>query len=243
MIVERYVDSIEKFSDLHDPGELKPRLSKELEPIGISAWTYTVIRNCEGCFAPRYITTYPEEWTAHYIEKDYVATDPTINAVSGGLRPVLWEELESSPAMTRRGRKMLQEARSFGLRSGVTMPIHGPGNGYTVFGASFDRSEKDVASQWHEIRSALQLAVLGAHDGALMLWRTASDELGVHLTDRERDCVLWTARGKTTFECATILGLSEDTVRFYLRAVMDKMGVHSKHHAVVKAITMNLIVP
>jgi LuxR family quorum-sensing system transcriptional regulator CciR len=243
MLLDQFVDSIESFASLRDPADLKPRLSQSLDPMGVSAWTYTVIRNCEGCFAPRYITTYPEEWTTHYIEKDYVATDPTIHAVSGGLRPVLWDELESSPAMTRRGRKMLNEARAFGLRSGVTMPIHGPGNGYTVFGASFDRSQEDIAREWPEIRSALQLVVLGAHDGALMLWRTASDEQTLHLTDRERDCLLWTARGKTTFECAAILRLSEDTVRFYLRAVMDKMSVHSKHHAVVKAITLNIIVP
>lgn len=243
MGLQQFVDSIENFASLRDPAELKPRLSESLDPLGVNAWTYTVIRNCEGCFAPRYVTTYPEEWTAHYIENDYVATDPTIHAVAGGLRPVLWEELETSPAMTRRGRKMFKEARAFGLRSGVTMPIHGPGNGYTVFGASFDRSEKDIARQWPEIRAALQLVVLGAHDGALMLWRTASDKESIHLTDRERDCLLWTARGKTTYECAAILRLSEDTVRFYLRAVMDKMGVHSKHHAVVKAITLNLIVP
>ncbi|MEX0807432.1 MAG: autoinducer binding domain-containing protein [Dongiaceae bacterium] len=243
MGVQQYIDSIEKFADLTDPAELKPRLSRSLDEIGVGAWTYTVIRNCEGCFAPRYMTTYPEEWTAHYIDKDYVATDPTIHAVSGGLRPVRWDELETDPSMTRRGRKMFQEARDFGLRSGVTMPIHGPGNGYTVFGASFDRGEKDLARDWPEIRSALQLVVLGAHDGALMLWRTADDRDAVHVTDRERDCLLWTARGKTTWECAAILKLSEDTVRFYLRAVMDKMGVHSKHHAVVKAITLNLIVP
>jgi DNA-binding CsgD family transcriptional regulator len=63
----------------------------------------------------------------------------------------------------------------------------------------------------------------------------------VVLTDREIQCLSWTAAGKTSLEIAEILGLSEHTVNHYLNQVTRKLEAVNRTQAVVKAIRRGLI--
>ena len=45
------------------------------------------------------------------------------------------------------------------------------------------------------------------------------------LTPREAEVLLWTAQGKTNFEIATILGMSEMTAKQHLVHIFQKLGV------------------
>ncbi|HMB76094.1 MAG TPA: helix-turn-helix transcriptional regulator, partial [Kiloniellaceae bacterium] len=70
-----------------------------------------------------------------------------------------------------------------------------------------------------------------------------SDDESPHLTMRESEVLLWTARGKTAWETGEILDIAEETVRFHLKNATRKFAVSSKHQAVVQAIIHGLIVP
>ena len=61
------------------------------------------------------------------------------------------------------------------------------------------------------------------------------------LSQREVQCLSWTAQGKTSDEISTILGLSAHTVREYLKGAIKKMNAKNKTMAVAKAINSNLI--
>jgi LuxR family transcriptional activator of bioluminescence operon len=63
------------------------------------------------------------------------------------------------------------------------------------------------------------------------------------LTPRERECLLWAAEGKTSWETAQILGISERTVIFHLRNVTEKLNVSSRQQAIARAISQGLIAP
>jgi DNA-binding CsgD family transcriptional regulator len=91
-------------------------------------------------------------------------------------------------------------------------------------------------------RDLLWVAV-NAHEAFLSLSDDLPEQGRVHLTDRERDCLLWTARGKTAWEVGQILVISEETVLFHLKNTTRKLCVFSKHHAVVKAIVQGYILP
>lgn len=52
------------------------------------------------------------------------------------------------------------------------------------------------------------------------------------LTARETECLSWAAQGKTNSEIAVILGISENTVRYYFKNVFAKLGVRSRAQAV-----------
>lgn len=63
------------------------------------------------------------------------------------------------------------------------------------------------------------------------------------LTGRELQCLAWVSRGKTSWETATILGLSERTVNFHLRNACRKLDVYGRQACVVRAIHMGLLEP
>ncbi|WP_161784988.1 helix-turn-helix transcriptional regulator [Hoeflea sp. BAL378] len=56
------------------------------------------------------------------------------------------------------------------------------------------------------------------------------------LSDRERECLLWTAAGKTSVEIGQILELSEHTVNHYLNNVARKVGAVNRTQAVAYAM-------
>jgi DNA-binding NarL/FixJ family response regulator len=65
----------------------------------------------------------------------------------------------------------------------------------------------------------------------------------VALNERELQCLTWSARGKTSPEIATILGLSKRTVNFHVENACRKLNVSTRTEAVVKATSGRLINP
>ncbi|MGE7371356.1 helix-turn-helix transcriptional regulator [Neorhizobium sp. NPDC001467] len=61
------------------------------------------------------------------------------------------------------------------------------------------------------------------------------------LSDRELDCLNWTAAGKTSSDIAGILGLSEHTVNHYLNRATKKLDTVNRTQAVAKALRAGLI--
>ena len=61
------------------------------------------------------------------------------------------------------------------------------------------------------------------------------------LSDREIDCLNWTAAGKTSVEIAEILTLSEHTVNHYLNRATKKLDTVNRTQAVAKALRIGLI--
>ena len=63
----------------------------------------------------------------------------------------------------------------------------------------------------------------------------------ISLTRRERDCLLWVAEGKTTWEIGQILRISENTVLYHIKNAQEKLGAVIRIHAVAKALRLELL--
>jgi DNA-binding CsgD family transcriptional regulator len=61
------------------------------------------------------------------------------------------------------------------------------------------------------------------------------------LTDRELECLKWSAEGKTYEDTGTLLGISARTVRFFLENARHKLGSLNTTHAVASAMLRGLI--
>lgn len=64
---------------------------------------------------------------------------------------------------------------------------------------------------------------------------------GEALSEREIDCLNWTAAGKTSAEISEILGLSEHTINHYLNRATRKLDTVNRTQAVAKAIRTGII--
>jgi DNA-binding NarL/FixJ family response regulator len=78
------------------------------------------------------------------------------------------------------------------------------------------------------------------------LGRVARNEVWsrqVELNEREVETLSFSARGKTSAEIATILGLSKRTVDFHIENACRKLNVATRIQAAVKAVSGGLIEP
>lgn len=192
---------------------------------------------------PFFISTYPPEWIRRYDEQHYVHVDPVVSLGLGAARPFYWSEAMARGA-GQRGRQLFAEAASFGIRQGVTLPVHGPAGDFAMI--TFASNERDgrYARELKDSMWLLQAISLAAHDaiGRHLLGEGTAGS-AITLTPRERECLVWTAAGKSAWEVAQILSRSVDVVNFHLKNAARKLGVYGKHHAVVKAMMLGLISP
>jgi len=61
------------------------------------------------------------------------------------------------------------------------------------------------------------------------------------LSSSERNCLVWSACGKTSHEIALILSLSEHTVNHYFVVAAAKLQANNRAHAIAKAIKLGII--
>ncbi|MCD1265216.1 LuxR family transcriptional regulator [Shinella sumterensis] len=130
---------------------------------------------------------------------------------------------------------LLEIMTDHGMLVGHFFPVHDAlGNrGAVVWGGDdFALKREDrLMLQMISVHLFNRLAEIGS------AWKTGQ----IVLTEREVQCLSWTAAGKTSLEIAEILGLSEHTVNHYLNQVTRKLEAVNRTQAVVKAIRRGLI--
>jgi DNA-binding NarL/FixJ family response regulator len=60
--------------------------------------------------------------------------------------------------------------------------------------------------------------------------------LALGLTPRAAEALLWLAQGKTNSDIATILGITESTVKKHVQEIFEKLGVETRGAATVRAL-------
>jgi DNA-binding CsgD family transcriptional regulator len=177
---------------------------------------------------------WPINWLNRYVERRYVEIDPVIRKVlrAGGIFD--WRDARARADDLHIARRMMGEAREHGLAAGFAVPFTGPRGERGSLSLGGDRIEIPPAAV-----GFLALAASFAAEQAISL--TVMDEPRAPLTPRERDCLLWTAEGKTEWETAGILGIAPATVASHLAAARRKLDAANKAHLVAKAFRAGLI--
>ncbi|ASJ71718.1 substrate-binding domain-containing protein [Granulosicoccus antarcticus] len=61
------------------------------------------------------------------------------------------------------------------------------------------------------------------------------------ISARERECLEWASKGKTSWEISQILGVTESTIIYHLRNATRKLNAANRLHAVAKALQASII--
>jgi LuxR family quorum-sensing system transcriptional regulator CciR len=190
--------------------------------------------------APTQAANVPEDWVRHYAAKDYLACDPIVLQAPSASSPLVWADMLASGSLSAKQRRVLLEGREAGLLDGVSIPLHGPrGEAYVVSLAA----ERDGIAQAAEHATLHLLAVQFLLSYSRARRVNAAQAVPIHITDRERECLTWTARGKSAWTIGKILDVSEHTVNFHLKRGMAKLGATNRMQAVVSALRLGLILP
>lgn len=174
-----------------------------------------------------------EVWLKRYTEA-HAATDGIYLRSKEAVKPVSWVDLTNEGAVTP---ALLDEAASFeNIHSGVSIPILAPQvRGFVEF-FSPEKPNDQERRRHHEHMIRLTALAYDMFD-RIVLTKANIPEL----TPRERECLKWSAVGKTNWEIGQILKLSEATVKEYLRNAARRLGVNNKTHAATRAIQLRLI--
>ncbi|MGY2051147.1 LuxR family transcriptional regulator [Methylobacterium sp. JK268] len=186
---------------------------------------------------PCLFVTYSQEWIEHYRSKKYFAIDPVLRAGFSSLLPVNWNELDTTGSRVKR---FFGEAAEFGVgRNGLTFPVRGRAGERALFTITSNASPAEWSRDAPHLIRDFQTIAYYIHNIATRSHRPQPPP--INLSPRELDCLRWKACGKTDWETAKILGISEKTVRFYIDLARVKLNAANVTHAVAKALHHNLI--
>lgn len=193
-----------------------------------------------------FISGYPSEWREHYTANNYMVVDPTVQYCSQHVTPLAWDcdrnngGQDYSPEV----RRFMSEARDFGLRGGVSFPLHTAQGDFAMLSFAGEAGVKAGDSRIQRVLPHGQLFTAYLHEAVRRVF--SNDVLAissVDLTDREKECLLWATEGKTAWETSRILHIAERTVTFHLQNVQGKLGVSNRQQAVARAVSLGLIEP
>lgn len=146
---------------------------------------------------------YPGDWVEYHDENRLGASDPVHRASHVTSVGFAWSEIPRMIALTARDHEILMRADGKGIGDGFTVPANVPGesNGSCSFANPRGKPIRE------EDLPLAQLVGAFAFEAARRLWRARSPIIHPlpRLTDRQRECILWVARGKSDWEISRIL--------------------------------------
>lgn len=187
---------------------------------------------------PAVITSYPKSWEDRYFEEQYQHVDPVLRRARAPGGPFLWDGRDRGAARSSKERRFFDDALTFKIRTGVTIPIAAGYGRFAAFTFAVDDRSPGLDRLAENAKELLQImgVTYHAHVDAKITDTAVSDGAGALLTLRERQCLAWTSSGKTMQEIAMILGVTSRAVKFHLDNGRRKLGASTMPHAVALAI-------
>jgi len=235
-----FLDRIAKANDL---GEIRTVFHRTISEMGFRHFTYHFVKIAGvGNHLPYVVTTYPEHWVERYKSKNYVHIDPLITLGPRRMIPFLWDEVAAPSLLDRKQKKLYDEAATLGIAGGLSIPIHGRNGEFAMMSVvpESDLGEAGLSECRHQVH-LLAMYYHNCISSVLLEHFLKSGKQREILTEREKECLKWSAMGKSTAEIGDILGIARTTVVYYIENAKRKLDVFNKTHAVVRAMTLNLI--
>lgn len=181
--------------------------------------------------------TYPAEWVSYYSERRCHVFDPVYRSAEAGLSDFVWTDRDFLRGLSWRQRRLLAEARAFGLHHGRTHAlIYGR---RLMASGSFVTDDGDIAPESYQAAKLINVVV---HQRAMQM-SAAAFPAAPELSPRERQSLDLHARGLTDGEIAKSLGVSIATVRRHIESARARLGVSTRVQAVIRAMRSGQIEP
>lgn len=172
-----------------------------------------------------------------YAKENYQFSDPINLRIMQTHRPFRWRE--AHVGMSNIQMEQVAAAQNHGLKFGMVVPIMGQAGptGFVSLGRDTDFKLTDRAFLELELLCRYAYMAIDRH------YEVPDETHGVTLTPRESAILMHVSRGKTNWETGQILGISEYSVRDYLKSLSVRLETSNRTHTVVRAIQLGLILP
>ena len=177
---------------------------------------------------------YPRTWEEWFDENGLGQSDPIHRACHLTSVGFGWSVVPRMIKLTRHDLRVLECAYDVGIGDGFTIPNSVPGE--ALGSCSFAVKAGEEFPREYEF--ICQIIGAFAFEAARRLCgvRSMESDQVPSLTARQRDCVLWAARGKTDWEISVILSISHETVIQHLKHARERYGVQKRAMLAVRAL-------
>lgn len=205
--------------------------------------------------SPIIVCNYPDKFRRQYEQERRDEVDPLLRATLGNLTPLIWGDVVGRMKLSPVQQMLCGERTEAGIFDEIICPVHAPDG--RAFALRLARGQPGSCDPAH--LGVLQVIAIHFYYAFAKHWKQPAQRVvttpGLQdiaqsplnetsiLAKRERECLLWTARGKSASSISVILGLSENTVNFYVKNAMKKLGTTNRMVAVVSAVRSGLIKP
>ncbi len=237
------INSVKKIESEDDLLEIKNILIEIKEKLNFESILYTVrLPNALTNISHFLIGDYPDEWLSRYVDKGYIKIDPVVKHCISSQLGYCWDELKESsdPKVI----DFVKDAKNHGFVGGVSVGVSNHLGGSSILSVATSKRIKSNSLKFYTTSlslSAIQPYIYEAMN-RLSLYKQSRDNISM-LSEREHDCLLWAAEGKTSDEIAMILSIKTPTVVFHLKNVINKLRVKNRNQAISKAILFGYISP
>ncbi|EHR01002.1 helix-turn-helix transcriptional regulator [Bradyrhizobium sp. WSM471] len=222
----------ERLTESRHPDAAQQSMADVTAALNLSCFAYLALPQRRGS-NPNLISTYPSSWTALYLKRGYESIDPVVRRAIRQSDPFRWGLNFEARNRPESERELFEEAAEFGIRCGITFPIHD--NKGATAALTFATDARRTAFERSIVKHAqnLRLIAIFFHANARRFWTSDRVVGGVVLSPREFECLEWSSRGKSAGDIGIILGISERTAGFHLDNARAKLGVRSLRQAAV----------
>ena len=201
-------------STLMGPDEIE-----QLAPSG-----YYIALRIGFAFPMEEVNAFPPEWVQHYTAQRFMLFDPTVRWAYANTGMCRWSALEQDDP-----KKIIAQAKTFGMRFGVTVSVFDGNVDAQRSFASFTRADREY--------SDLEVKLLRA----LLVRRHTETAPPTNLTRAELEALGMVKDGKRLKEIAFELSVSEGAVKQRLKNAKLKLGAKTGTQAAALASQYGLI--
>jgi DNA-binding CsgD family transcriptional regulator len=182
----------------------------------------------------------PQEWTSAARDPKVLRRDPVLRRLRESSVPFIYDQ---GLYVSEGAGDVWEMQAAYGFKTGIAMAMHLPGGKHFLLGVDRSQPLPESSDETNRMVSDIALLTIYAQEVAL---RVLLKEQRAHtpvprLSEREIEILKWTKDGKSAWETGRILSVSEKTVRAHLENIRNKMGVSSKHQAVLRALSLGLL--
>lgn len=188
-----------------------------------------------------------EDMREYWFDRGYFRIDPVQQVALRTSAPFYWNynadaDTPISRFMSDDTAPVTRYLSERDMSTGVTVPVHMPGGDYaTVTGIRYGANGD---FERHALRYIADFNLLAHvfHEAAFSLFDAEARSVGkVRLTERERECLRYSAKGLSAKEISRIIDRSVPTVVMHLNAAAKKLGARNRTQAVVRATHYRLL--
>lgn len=233
-------DCYDALKHAHTSADVRAQMSKFARQMSFCSFAYALTIKVPSLKPQRhFINGYPQRWLDRYLARDYFDIDPLVRHARRSTLPAVWGERIFHDSSAQ---EFWEEAWSHGLKSGLSFVVCERTGTTGIFSLARDGAMDETGQELAALIGRGQMFASLAHQACCRLEvPKLVPQAGTVLTARERECLKWSADGKTAWELGQILGISARTAVFHLNNAMQKLGATNKTQAIVRAVALHLI--